>query len=314
MVVLRVGIAANADHIRRHTDQRGNLAFVQLHAVLDSEIRQTQRFDLLHLHQLCRDHPRLARRASGHILVNQPLAACFVGEFIRERVYLDDHARLPLVGHKSLFRGGRLPEIRGHIPEANPQADSLPGLRWIWPAFEMEYAVGRIAPSLPHDIVGQAVIVAQRIRAWHRLQLAQEATLRVRQEEGTSGRGRQHRPDDPGDQILARPVPPRGNVHEARQLIANADVAVIGVPHELDRSVRDDISEAADGGEHIRAVDQARVAGNGQRISVDRADHPFLQRWVHASALRLHSQSASPSLSFLSYQPAALLLAVRSSR
>ena len=178
----------------------------------------------------------------------------------------------------------------------------------------MEYAVGRISPSLPHDIVGQAVIVAQRIRAGHRLQLAQEAAFRVRQEEGTSGRGRQHRPDDPGDQVFARPVPPRGDVHEARQLIADADIAVVGVPHELDRSVRDDISEAADGGEHIGAVDQARIAGHSQRISVDRADHPFLQRRVRPSALRLHSQSASPSLSFLSYQPAALLLAVRSSR
>ena len=178
----------------------------------------------------------------------------------------------------------------------------------------MQHTVGLVAPPAPHHIVGLPEVVAHGVGVRHRLKVRQQPVCRVRQHECTTAGACQHRPDDPGHEILAAAVAPRRDVHKPRELIAHAHIAACSVPHELDRRVRYDVRQPADCREHVRAVDQPRVSGDGQRVRARQPDHKFLQLARSIASLRFDSQSASSSLAFLSYQPAALLLAVRSSR
>ena len=109
---------------------------------------------------------------------------------------------------------------------------------------------------------------------------------------------------------------PRLNVHEEGKSIAHADIAVRRVLHELNCRIGYNIGKAANGCLHVRAVNQPCIAGYAKRILIYSTQQESLQRQTLCGpALHFDFQSASSSFpSFLSYHPAALLLAVRSSR
>ena len=106
------------------------------------------------------------------------------------------------------------------------------------------------------------------------------------------------------------------NIDEPAEFIADANVAVLCVAEQLNRRIADDIRQPSDRCQNIRAVNQPPVLCHSQRV---RIGHQPLQAGLvacSAAALRFHFQSASASVSFwaLPYQPAPLLLSLRSFR